>query len=166
MIDYKTIIIFLTLSVLLPIQYTYAGGPRQDWPSDGTQEGGDCWVNGYDAGFAGKYDKGRADFCKENGEDNYNKSWPNACRDAGYMPDECQDFQNNPDNNLNHASLYEENRRNCYDDGYKDGRDNPFDQERSYRCGEFGNPYYDGFIAGCMSAKGNTGPVCESATDA
>lgn len=28
---------------------------------------------------------------------------------------------------LEHEALQEENRRNCYDDGYEDGKDNPYD---------------------------------------
>jgi hypothetical protein len=158
----KYLTIVIALLVLLPIQYTYAGGPRGDWPSDATQEGGDCWVHGYDAGFAGKYDKERADYCKTNGEDNYNKSWPYACKDAGYMPDECQDFINNP-TNLHHASLEEENRRDCYDDGYEDGKEDTFDSERNYRCSEFGDPYRDGFMAACQF--GNTNDYCNSFTE-
>ena len=27
---------------------------------------------------------------------NYNSSWGYACKDAGYMPDECEGFKNNP----------------------------------------------------------------------
>ena len=34
---------------------------------DSTNEGADCWVDGYDAGFAGKYDKDRADECANEG---------------------------------------------------------------------------------------------------
>jgi hypothetical protein len=30
---------------------------------------------------------------------------------------------------VNHQLLQEENRRNCYDDGYEDGKNNPFDLE-------------------------------------
>lgn len=121
MIDYKTIIIFLALLVSIPIQFAYAGGPRYDSPDDTTLEGGQCWVDGYDAGFAGKYDEDRADECTEKGDDLYNSSWPHGCDDAGYMPDECADFRNNPTNNVNHAALEEVNRRTCYDDGYEDG---------------------------------------------
>ena len=50
------------------------------------------------AGFAKKYDKDKANECKDKGDDNYNSSWGYACRDAGYMPDECDDFKYNPSN--------------------------------------------------------------------
>ena len=86
------------------ISNVYAGGPRLDYPSDSTSEGADCWVDGYDAGFAGKYDKARADRCAQE-NDEYNRSWGYACRDAGYMPDQCEGFKNNP-SNLQHAQVY------------------------------------------------------------
>ena len=84
----------------------YASGPRLDWPEDSTDEGKDCWVEGYDAGFAGKYDKARADRCAQE-NDEYNRSWGYACRDGGYMPDECESFKNNP-SNLQHQLLQRE----------------------------------------------------------
>ena len=31
----------------------------------------DCWVNGYDDGFAGKYDEDRGRECEKIGSDNY-----------------------------------------------------------------------------------------------
>ena len=37
-------------------------------------ESGDCWVDSYDAGFAGKYDSNRARGCLEKGADSYNAS--------------------------------------------------------------------------------------------
>lgn len=83
MIDYKTIIIFLALLVSIPIQFAYAGGPRYDSPDDTTLEGGQCWVDGYDAGFAGKYDEDRADECTEKGDDLYNSSWPHDVMTPG-----------------------------------------------------------------------------------
>ena len=43
-------------------------------PDDATEEGADCWVDGYDSGFAGKYDKDRAKECIEH-DDYYNKLW-------------------------------------------------------------------------------------------
>lgn len=51
------------LYLLLTATNVYAGGPRLDYPSDSTEEGADCWVDGYDAGFAGKYDADKADEC-------------------------------------------------------------------------------------------------------
>jgi hypothetical protein len=62
-----------------------------------------------------------------------------------------------------------ENTQDCYDAGYKDGRDSPFDGGANDICRQFtddqGNPYYSGFIYGCMSVQGNTMDGCESATD-
>lgn len=141
----------------------YAGGPRLDYPDDATEEGASCWVNGYDAGFAGKYDKNRADECKENGEDNYNGSWSYACKDAGYMIDECESFKNSPVDTVNPNSLEEENRRTCYDDGYEDGKNSAYDNEREFRCSEFGSPYREGFMAACQF--GNTYNFCNSLTE-
>ena len=50
----------------------------------------------------------------------------------------------------------------CEGDGLYDGKNGPFSQELYDMCGD---PYYEGFIEGCMS-EGNTRDVCESATDA
>jgi hypothetical protein len=154
--------IIVILLVVLTTTSAYAGGPRLDYPDDATAEGADCYVNGYDAGFAGKYDKNRADECKENGEDNYNYSWSYGCKDAGYMIDECESFKNNPVDTGNPNSLEEENRRNCYDDGYEDGDKNIYDRERESSCSEFGG-YRNGFMAACQF--GNTYSVCNSLTE-
>lgn len=61
----------------------------------------------------------------------------------------------------------------CWVDGYDDGQDNPFDQDRHRDC-IFNNveksesdlccnckPYYEGFMYGCMSVEGNTQEDCE-----
>jgi hypothetical protein len=62
-----------------------------------------------------------------------------------------------------------ENAQDCYDAGYADGRDFPFDGGANDLCRQFpddqGNPYYRGFIDGCMSVEGDTMDVCESAPD-
>ncbi|MFY9965979.1 MAG: hypothetical protein WAK50_09600 [Nitrososphaeraceae archaeon] len=62
-----------------------------------------------------------------------------------------------------------ENTQDCYDAGYKDGRDSPFDGGANDICRQFtddqGNPYYSGFIYECMSVQSNTMDGCESATD-
>ena len=44
-----------------------------------------------------------------------------------------------------------QNRRDCYDDGYEDGLDHPYDHERGSACSEYGRAYHNGFIAGCLS---------------
>jgi hypothetical protein len=151
------IIIVTLLVVLTTTPSVYAGGPRLDY-HDATKEGADCWINGYDAGFAGKYDKNRADECKEIGEDQYNEVWSYGCRDAGYMIDECESLKNNPVDTVNPYSLEEENRRTCYDDGYEDGGTDAYDRERESRCSEFGDPYIEGFMAACQFA--NTSDFC------
>ena len=53
---------FVALAILIVIltSNVFAGGPRLDYPEDVNEEGADCWVDGYDAGFAGKYDSDRA----------------------------------------------------------------------------------------------------------
>jgi hypothetical protein len=62
-----------------------------------------------------------------------------------------------------------ENAQDCYDAGYEDGRDFPFDGGANDICRQFtddqGNPYYTGFIYGCMSVEGNTIDDCELSTD-
>ena len=61
------------------------------------------------------------------------------------------------------------NATDCYDAGYEDGRDSPFTVGANDICRQFtddqGNPYYSGFIYGCMSVVGNTMDDCETATD-
>jgi hypothetical protein len=61
------------------------------------------------------------------------------------------------------------NAQDCYDAAYRDGQDFPFDEGANDFCRQFtddqGNPYYTGFIDGCMSIQGNTLDICESATD-
>ena len=46
-----------------------------------------------------------------------------------------------------------QNRRDCYDDGYEDGLDHPYDHERGSACSEYGRAYHNGFIAGCLMLK-------------
>lgn len=158
------IVIMLAGTILIT---AYAGGPRLDADERYSYipEAGDCWVDGYDAGFANKYDKDRADECNEIPGDQYNASWGYGCVDSGLTKAECDDIRENDDEDLNHESLYEENTQRCYDDGYEDGQNNPYDHERDFRCDEFGSPeYYDGFIAGCVDAD-NTKEICENFTD-
>ena len=156
----QSLLAIIPLLVLATTANVYAGGPRLDWPMDSTDEGKDCWVEGYDSGFAGKYDKGRADRCAQE-NDEYNRSWGYACRDGGFTENECNDFKNNPVD-LNHEPLQEENRRACYDDGYEDGRNsNSFDKDRDSGCSEYGSSYESGFSAGCQSVEGNTNDSCE-----
>jgi hypothetical protein len=156
-------IFFLAIIPMLVITTTanvYASGPRLDAPDDATREGFNCWVDGYDAGFAQKYDKDRADECKESGENNYNGSWKYGCIDSGLTKTDCEQIKDNPED-LEHESLQEENRRQCYDDGFEDGQsNNSFDKDRDKGCSEYGNSYENGFSAGCQSL-GNTNDRCE-----
>src|SRR5215510_8617806 len=83
-------IIGIMVAVLLSSLTTaaaYASGPRGDYPDDGdaTQEEDDCWANGYDSGFIGKFDKGRNDECQdvnEEGENYYIFAWAVGCEDG------------------------------------------------------------------------------------
>jgi hypothetical protein len=57
----------------------------------------------------------------------------------------------------------------CFDEGYVDGRDNTFSRGM-YECGSSSggpgnNEYYNGFVAGCLSVRGNTAAACEKAID-
>ena len=154
------VLAIITLFVLATTANAYAGGPRLDWPMDSTDEGKDCWVEGYDSGFAGKYDKDRADRCAQE-NDEYNRSWGYACRDGGFTENECNNFKNNPVG-LDHETLQEGNRRACYDDGYEDGRNsNSFDKDRDSGYSEYSSSYETGFSAGCQSVEGNTNNICE-----
>ena len=60
----------------------------------------ECWVDGYDAGFAGVYDKDRANECNNILGDQYNRSWPYGCIDSGLTEGECNDIKNDPDDNV------------------------------------------------------------------
>jgi hypothetical protein len=55
-----------------------------------------------------------------------------------------------------------ENEINCYEKGFRDEEEHPFNQNAYDDCG---NNYYRGFIKGCMSVEGNTRKACELATD-
>jgi hypothetical protein len=59
----QSLLAIIPLLMVATISNVYASGPRLDYPDDATEEGAYCWVDGYDAGFAGKYDKDRADEC-------------------------------------------------------------------------------------------------------
>ena len=63
------------------------------------------------------------------------------------------------------TSLGTEEEDDCFDIGYLDGRDHPFDHDKYEECKASASSYYDGFINGCMSVEGNTREICESAMD-
>jgi hypothetical protein len=56
----------------------------------------------------------------------------------------------------------------CYDAGYRDGQNNPFDvvtfqecdTESKFKDGQ--NQYEEGFLDGCDAVKGNTRAECEA----
>ncbi len=67
--------------------------------------------------------------------------------------------------NVNASSKWNDS---CYDAGYDDGRNDPFNPDTYNHCAnEDGGDqaYYDGFIDGCMD-EDNSRDVCEQATDA
>ena len=95
----------------------------------------------------------------------YNNVWSNACTQTR-SDDECKDIRNDPVNvQESDDELGDQNRQYCYDLGYEDGRNNPFDQDKNKGCDDYSQAYYDGFIEGCISAD-NTREICVSATDA
>jgi len=69
---------------------------------------------------------------------------------------------NDPDDKVNHESLQEQNRRNCYDDGFEDGKNsNSFNKDRDSACSEYGSAYEGGFSASCQSVEHNTYDSCQ-----
>ena len=84
-----SVLVFTSISTL----NVYAGGARNDYPGDATDDEADCWVEGYDDGFAGIYDEDRGRECEKIGSDNYDYLWNIGCRDAGLHPRECEDIR-------------------------------------------------------------------------
>ena len=83
---------------------------------------------------------------------------------TGYQ--ECKESNSNDSNNDDGPSSI---NGDCFNEGYTDGRDNPFSLEKFRDCGGSmgaeNNAYYNGFVAGCLSVSGNTAEGCEQATD-
>jgi hypothetical protein len=80
----------------------------------------------------------------------------------------CKDAtENNSDNNDNNNDNDNYGGGgNCYDSGYDDGQNRPFDiilHSMNERCGD---RYYEGFIDGCIDVEGNTLGVCQNVADA
>ena len=153
--------IVITL-LISSVSNVFAGGPRLDYPEDGeaSQESNDCWREGYDSGFAGKFDKDRNDECQEEEDNYYNFGWAVGCEDGhhnttrtitGRSVWECIKIMNNPVEIEDYEALTQEIILDCRRDGeqdYKDGK--PFHKERSSACGEFGDPYRDGYEYRCQ----------------
>ena len=149
----KLFLAIIPLLLVGTIANVQAGGPRMDWDERYEDFPGatNCWVDGYDAGFAGKYDKKRADECNDIPGDQYNASWKYACKDPGFMPDECESFKNNPVDIQDHEALQQENVQNCWNDGYEDAKaDKPFNKDRDSGCDEYSPDYESGYNSGCI----------------
>ena len=73
---------------------------------------------------------------------------------------------NDPQDLGDHEQLDQENLDSCYDDGYEDGQNNPFDHDRRSGCSDYNSSYYNGFLAGCESVEGNTKDICKRFIDA
>ncbi|MGH9990396.1 MAG: hypothetical protein ACREAS_08170, partial [Nitrososphaera sp.] len=145
------------------VSSVFAGGPRLDYPEDGDapQESNDCWREGYDSGFAGKFDRDRNDECQEEDEDNYyNFGWAVGCEDGhhnttrtetGRTVRKCIVIMNNPVEIEDFGALTQEINTECRLDGEQDYKDDkPFHKERSSACGEFGSNYRDGYESKCQ----------------
>lgn len=88
-----TVVAIIPVLIMATVPNVYAGGARDDYPGDATDDEADCWVNGYDDGFAGKYDEDRGRECEKIGSDNYDYLRNIGCRDAGLHPRECEDIR-------------------------------------------------------------------------
>jgi hypothetical protein len=136
----KSIVIIGTIVITLLISSVsniFARGPRGDGPEDSTLEADACWANGYDSGFAEKFDKDRNDECQgegEEGENYYNFGWAVGCEDGhhnttrtitGRSVWECIKIMNNPVEIEDYEALEQEIILDCRLDGeqdYKDGK--------------------------------------------
>jgi len=148
----KLIFFSLIIPVLmLTVPNVYASGIRYD-SGDVTQEEHNCWINGYDSGFAGKYDSDRARECVEH-DDNYNQLWAYGCEDSLRTEEECGELINDPVEIEDYEVLKGENDRTCYDAGQEDGKANKsFNKDRDNGCYEFNDisgGYEGGYQFGC-----------------
>ncbi|MGH9979137.1 MAG: hypothetical protein ACRD8Z_25390 [Nitrososphaeraceae archaeon] len=108
-------------------------------------------LDGYDSGFAGKYDKDRALGYIEH-SDNYNQMWAMGREDSLRTEEECGELIKNPVE-IEDFELELENSRTCYDVGIADGEANkPFNENRANGCSEFdgiGDGYEGAYQLGC-----------------
>jgi len=140
--------------IISSVSNVSATGIRGDSAEGATEEEHLCWVNGYDSGFAGKYDKDRALECIEYG-DSYNFTWAKGCEDSLRTEEECGELTNNPVEleEEGYSKLKAENDSICYNAGKEDGEaDKPFNKEKDQGCYEFndvGGGYEGGYQLGC-----------------
>lgn len=143
-------ILVLVALVAVGIPNVYTGGPRGDSPENASEEVYDCWANGFDSGFAGKYDSDRASWCYENGDDAYNDVWDVGCKYGSHIEEECNDIRNNPVEIEDFSKLVGENNRSCYNAGFEDGETGkPFNKDRNSYCNEYDRRYEAGYQNGC-----------------
>jgi hypothetical protein len=155
------LLVIISLLMFAIVSNVYAGGPRGDSPEDSTYEGSICWVNGYDSGFAGKYDKDGADECQNEEDDEYNYGWRYGCKDAAiFTVDECNSFRNSPVKIENYTTFASAIASDCRKDGTEDGEAfRVVNEERSQGCGEYRPDYDQGYIEGCK--KHSTESTCD-----
>ncbi|MGH9950508.1 MAG: hypothetical protein ACRD5J_02700 [Nitrososphaeraceae archaeon] len=150
----SSVIIGAIIAILftIPISNVSASGIRHDSGDDATAEESHCWIDGYDSGFAGKYDSDRALECIEH-SDNYDDMWAFGCEDAFRTEAECGDLMNNPVEIEDFEALEAENDRICHDAGVDDGKaGEPVNEDRRNGCSEFdgiGGGYRGGYQFGC-----------------
>jgi len=162
---HNKLIFLLPAILLLVVPNVYAGGPRLDAGEDLTNEQADCYVSGYDAGVANKFNEDRDQECKNLGMDQYSYGWVIGCKysENPGTTEECENRINDAES-TDSVSLKEANIQDCYDSGYDGGQNNPYDQDKGRSCSEYGGSYHQGFIDGCIAAD-NTKETCERFTD-
>ncbi|MGH9987477.1 MAG: hypothetical protein ACRD8W_26330, partial [Nitrososphaeraceae archaeon] len=129
----STVIIGAIVITLLisSVSNVSATGIRHDSGDDATDEEHGCHIDGYDSGFAGKYDSDRARECVEH-DDNYNQLWAYGCEDSLRTEEECGELINNPVEIEDYEALKTENDRTCYDAGQEDGKaGKPYNKDRA-----------------------------------
>lgn len=139
--------LFIPVLMLTAIPNVSATGIRHDPGDDATEEESECFVNGYDSGFAGKYDKDRAKECIEH-SNQYNEMWSVGCEHSLRTESECAELINNPVEIEDYKELKFENDRTCNDAGFEDGKAGTYNEERNRGCYEFGD-YENQFQLGC-----------------
>jgi len=158
-------IIPILMVVTVSVSDVYAGGPRLNYPEDGeaSPEENDCHLNGYDSGFAGKYNKDRADECQYGEKNHYNFAWDIGCEDRALTGAECGKLINNPVEIKDYGALQDENESFCYNTGQEDGEaGKPYNEALEDGCYEFGGytrGYTPGYQSGCE--KHSTESTCE-----